>query len=101
MDIYLTESWSALDKVGVSKSCRVMRLLDLRSFELKSHVHETLNHIWKSLINVDMDAGKVVIKDALVGMFLVIWPQFQSLDNGKQYTGKGKDASLTGLQRTT
>ncbi|KAM4066481.1 centromere/kinetochore zw10 domain-containing protein [Hirsutella rhossiliensis] len=61
----LEQSWTALDQVGVSKSCRVMRLLDLRSFELKTHVHDTLNHIWKSLISVDMDAGKIVIYDAL------------------------------------
>ncbi|PHH61779.1 hypothetical protein CDD81_7943 [Ophiocordyceps australis] len=60
----LEETWAALDLVGVSKSCRVMRLLNLRSFELKSDVHEELDHVWKALIQIDVEAGKVSIHGA-------------------------------------
>lgn len=63
----IPESWTALDQVGVSKSCRVMKLLDLRFFELKSHAHAMLDNIWKSLISFDVEAGKIVIHDALQG----------------------------------
>ncbi|POR31039.1 Is centromere binding protein at prophase [Tolypocladium paradoxum] len=62
----LEQSWAAIDQVGVSKSCRIMRLLDLRSFELKSDVHEVFDHVWKALIRVDVEAGRVAIYDSLV-----------------------------------
>ncbi|PHH77983.1 hypothetical protein CDD82_3270 [Ophiocordyceps australis] len=64
---HLEETWAALDLVGVSKSCRVMRLLNLRSFELKSDVHQVLDHVWKALIQIDVEAGKVSIYDARPG----------------------------------
>lgn len=44
-----------------------MRLLDLRSFELKSDVHEVFDHAWKALVRVDVEAGKVAIYDSLDG----------------------------------
>ncbi|KND91965.1 hypothetical protein TOPH_03510 [Tolypocladium ophioglossoides CBS 100239] len=61
----LEQSWAAIDQVGVSKSCRIMRLLDLRSFELKSDVHDVFDHVWKALICVDVEAGRVAIYDSL------------------------------------
>lgn len=64
------ESWAAQDQVGVSKTCRVMRLLDIRSFELKSAVHEVFDHVWKSLVHTDIDSRKIVICDSIQGMFL-------------------------------
>ncbi|GKT58498.1 centromere kinetochore protein [Colletotrichum tofieldiae] len=43
---WLEKSWAELDAVPVNKkACRVMRLLDLRAFELKSHVHEVFDHV--------------------------------------------------------
>ncbi|KAF4120689.1 protein transport protein DSL1/ZW10 [Geosmithia morbida] len=60
----LEKSWDAIDHLGVSKSCRVMRLLDIRSFELKSDVHAVFDRLWKDLIEVDMGAGQVAIHDA-------------------------------------
>ncbi|KJZ80431.1 hypothetical protein HIM_00281 [Hirsutella minnesotensis 3608] len=61
----LEQSWTAMDHIGISRSCRVMRLFEVRSFELKADVHEMLDQIWKSLISVDMDAGKIGILDFL------------------------------------
>ncbi|PNY28788.1 Is centromere binding protein at prophase [Tolypocladium capitatum] len=61
----LEQSWAAIDHVGVSKSCRIMRLLDLTCFELKSDVHDVFDHVWKALIRVDVEAGRVAIYDSL------------------------------------
>ncbi|KAL9471152.1 hypothetical protein ACSS6W_009093 [Trichoderma asperelloides] len=57
----LEKSWAALDDVGVSKTTRVMRLLDLRAFELKSDIHQVFDHVWKTLVQIDTDSGKVAI----------------------------------------
>lgn len=74
-----TESWTALDEVGVSKTTRVMKLLDLRAFELKSDIHQVFDHVWKTLIQVDAELGriaiyntrqdeKMILEDAVVGL---------------------------------
>jgi protein transport protein DSL1/ZW10 len=56
------ESWTELDNVPVSKkTCRVMRLLDVRAFELKSSVHDVFDHVWSALVHVNREAGKVSI----------------------------------------
>ncbi|KAL6879107.1 hypothetical protein J3F83DRAFT_725084 [Trichoderma novae-zelandiae] len=57
----LEKSWKALDGVGISQTTRVMKLLDLRAFELKSDIHQVFNHVWKTLVQVDTDLGKVAI----------------------------------------
>ncbi|KAH6893093.1 hypothetical protein B0T10DRAFT_509672 [Thelonectria olida] len=62
----LEQSWAAQDQIGVSKTCRVMRLLDIRSFELKSAVHEVFDHVWKALVHTDIESRKVVIYDSIV-----------------------------------
>ncbi|KAF4974492.1 hypothetical protein FZEAL_8608 [Fusarium zealandicum] len=59
----LEKSWEALDQVGVSRTCRVMKILDLRSFELKSSVHEVFDHIWKALIHVDIETRQIAVYD--------------------------------------
>ncbi|KAH0497937.1 hypothetical protein TgHK011_005219 [Trichoderma gracile] len=75
----LEQSWKALDDVGVSKTTRVMKLLDLRAFELKSDIHQVFNHVWKTLVQVDTELGKVAIyntrqdekmslEDAVIGL---------------------------------
>ncbi|KAK1253341.1 hypothetical protein MKX07_001418 [Trichoderma sp. CBMAI-0711] len=75
----LEQSWKALDDVGVSKTTRVMKLLDLRAFELKSDIHQVFNHVWKTLVHVDTELGKVAIcntrqdekmslEDAVIGL---------------------------------
>lgn len=61
-----------MDNLRVSKTCRVIRLLDLRSFELKSQVHAAFDRIWKDLIQVDMGAGQVAVYDSLRGTVLCL-----------------------------
>lgn len=58
-----------------------------------------LNHAWKSLISVDMDAGKIVIYDATGGKFSLPWlhfhsPQTESFRAIKGHTGRNKDQQL-------
>ncbi|EWZ02546.1 hypothetical protein FOYG_01800 [Fusarium oxysporum NRRL 32931] len=61
----LEKSWEAIDQIGVSKTCRVMKLLNLRSFELKSSVHEVFDHIWKTLIHVDIETRQFAVYNAV------------------------------------
>jgi protein transport protein DSL1/ZW10 len=63
----MTESWEAIDQIGVSKTCRVMKLLNLRSFELKSSVHEVFDHIWKALIHADIEKRQFAVYNAVEG----------------------------------
>ncbi|OAA56382.1 RZZ complex, subunit Zw10 [Cordyceps fumosorosea ARSEF 2679] len=60
---FLEESWAALDNVNAPRSCRAMRLLDIRAFELKSSAYQVFDQIWKSMVNVDVDASKIIIRD--------------------------------------
>ncbi|KAI9149538.1 Centromere/kinetochore protein [Paramyrothecium foliicola] len=75
----LEESWAALDAVGASKTCRVMKLLDLRAFELKGRVHEAFDNVWKGLVRVDVEDatftvheklpdGQMSLADAVIGL---------------------------------
>ncbi|KAM0189391.1 hypothetical protein ACHAPI_009971 [Fusarium lateritium] len=61
----LERSWEAIDQIGVSKTCRVMKLLDIRSFELKSAVHEVFDHIWKTLIHTDIETRQFAVYDVV------------------------------------
>ncbi|SPJ72705.1 uncharacterized protein FTOL_02434 [Fusarium torulosum] len=61
----LERSWEAIDQIGVSKTCRVMKLLDVRSFELKSAVHEVFDHIWKTLIHADIETRQFAVYDVV------------------------------------
>ncbi|KAF7558063.1 hypothetical protein G7046_g5889 [Stylonectria norvegica] len=63
----LEKSWAAVDEIGVSKTCRIMKLLDLRSFELKSGVHDVFDHVWKALVHVDIEAGSIAIHEEVNG----------------------------------
>lgn len=56
-----------MDEIPVSKSCRVMRTLDMRAFELKSAVHDVFDHVWNSLVRVDGPAGRLEIHQARDG----------------------------------
>lgn len=64
----LKESRFALDNVGVSKTCRVVKLLHTRTSELSSSVRDLLDHAWKSLIRFDLSSGKVAIDESLKGI---------------------------------
>ncbi|SPN98973.1 uncharacterized protein DNG_02012 [Cephalotrichum gorgonifer] len=59
----LEETWSAMDALPVSKTCRAVKLLSIRSFELKSGVHDVLDQVWKRLVQVDIGNKVVRIKD--------------------------------------
>jgi len=58
-----------LDRVGVNRSCRAVKLLDIRAFELKSDVHEVLDHVWNTLIKVDVENHTVSISSTHEGWF--------------------------------
>ncbi|KAI0490577.1 hypothetical protein F4859DRAFT_12755 [Xylaria cf. heliscus] len=57
----LEESWTALDSIPVSKSCRVMKLLDIRAFELKSTIHDVFDHVWSCLVQIDSLNNRVTV----------------------------------------
>ncbi|KAI1214773.1 uncharacterized protein F4807DRAFT_404484 [Annulohypoxylon truncatum] len=57
----LEKSWTALDAIPVSKSCRVMKLLDMRAFELKSAVHDVFDRVWNSLVHIDTENRLVTV----------------------------------------
>ncbi|KXJ93324.1 hypothetical protein Micbo1qcDRAFT_232884 [Microdochium bolleyi] len=60
--LHLLESaWTALDGIPVSKSCRVMKLLNLKAFELKSAVHDVFDYVWATLVRVDAEAGTLAV----------------------------------------
>jgi len=64
--LHLLESaWTALDAIPVSKSCRVMKLLNLRAFELKSSVHDVFSHVWSTLVRVDATDGTVIVSETV------------------------------------
>jgi len=54
-------SWNELDAIPVNKSCRAIKLLDIRAFELKSDVHEVFDRVWNALIHVDAEVGRISI----------------------------------------
>ncbi|KAK0735625.1 hypothetical protein B0T21DRAFT_368194 [Apiosordaria backusii] len=60
----LERSWKELDAIPVNKSCRAIKLLDIRAFELKSDVHEVFDHVWSTLINVDVEKHTVSISSS-------------------------------------
>ncbi|KAK2002710.1 hypothetical protein LX36DRAFT_651975 [Colletotrichum falcatum] len=65
---WLEKSWAELDAVSINKkTCRVMRLLDMRAFELKSHVHDVFDHVWASLVHTDLEVGSLAIYNRLDG----------------------------------
>ncbi|KAG6041598.1 hypothetical protein E4U41_003335 [Claviceps citrina] len=61
----LEQSWNALDEVGVSKTCRIIKLLDHRAFALKSSIHQVFNQLWKELVHFNVDHGKVTIRESI------------------------------------
>jgi len=63
----LEKSWTQLDEIPVSKSCRAIRLLDIRAFELKRDVHEVFDHVWNTLVHVDVEHGRVSVRDTAEG----------------------------------
>ncbi|KAG5939667.1 hypothetical protein E4U60_000789 [Claviceps pazoutovae] len=61
----LEQSWNALDEVGVSKTCRIVKILDHRAFALKASIHEVFTQLWKELVHFNVEDGKVTIRASL------------------------------------
>ncbi|KAG6231237.1 hypothetical protein E4U34_005824 [Claviceps purpurea] len=61
----LEQSWNALDEVGVSKTCRIVKILDHRAFALKASIHEVFTLLWKELVHFNVEDGKVTIRASL------------------------------------
>jgi protein transport protein DSL1/ZW10 len=57
----LKKASTAINQIPVSRSCRVMRILDMRASELKSTVHDAFDRAWNSLVWVDTVSGQVTI----------------------------------------
>jgi centromere/kinetochore protein ZW10 len=51
----------------VSKSIRAIKLLDIRAFELKNDVHEVFEHVWNTLIHVDIEHGSLSVSSSIEG----------------------------------
>ena len=51
----------------MTKSCRVIKLLDIRAFELKSDVHQVFDHVWNTLIHVDREKGRISVSGSREG----------------------------------
>ncbi|EXM07209.1 hypothetical protein FOIG_03765 [Fusarium odoratissimum NRRL 54006] len=96
----LEKSWEAIDQIGVSKTCRVMKLLNLRSFELKSSVHEVFDHIWKTLIHADIETRQFAVynvvedeqmnlSDAVVGL-----QAYKEVDERMEQLWRNVDAAI-------
>lgn len=63
----LEKSWTQLDEIPVSKSCRAIRLLDIRAFELKTDVHEVFDLVWHALVHVGVEHASVSVRDTADG----------------------------------
>lgn len=60
----LERSWTELDQIPVSRSCRALKLLDIRAFELKTNVHDVFDRVWNALVHVDTEMGTISIADS-------------------------------------
>lgn len=63
----LEKSWGALDVLPMGRSVRPVKLLDLRTFELKNTVHQVFDHVWKTLVHVDLENKAITIAERKEG----------------------------------
>ncbi|KAK7432380.1 ribosome biogenesis protein ytm1 [Neonectria magnoliae] len=103
----LEKSRTALDEVGVSKTCRVMKLFNIRSSELRSAVHEVFDHVWKALVHVDIDTRRIAVyndikdeqmnlTDAVLGL-----KQFKEVDERIEQLWHNVDAAIVSPRMNT
>lgn len=59
----LEKSWEALDALPMGRSARAAKLLDMRAFELKNTVHDVFEHVWKTLVHIDVEAKCILISE--------------------------------------
>jgi hypothetical protein len=74
----LDKAWAALDQSEYQLSdVRAFRLLKQRALALQNAVHEDFDTIWRTLVNVDVEHGKLSILGRLEGKTLDIrWVSF-------------------------
>ncbi|KAH9987482.1 hypothetical protein F4779DRAFT_638716 [Xylariaceae sp. FL0662B] len=98
----LEQSWTALDTIPVGKSCRAMKLLDLRAFELKSSIHDVFDYVWNSLVRVDVENSTVAVferledeqmklSDAVIGL-----KAYKEVDRRMASLWRGLDEAIVG-----
>ncbi|RTE69847.1 hypothetical protein BHE90_015765 [Fusarium euwallaceae] len=92
----LEKSWEALDQVGVSKTCRVMKLLNLRGFELKSSVHEVFDHVWKTLVHVDIESRQIAVYESVEGLMA-----YKEVDERMEQLWRNVDAAIVSPRMDT
>lgn len=63
----LEKSWESLDALPMGRSVRPVKLLDLRTFELKTTVHQVFDHVWKALVHVDAEKKTISIAERKEG----------------------------------
>lgn len=63
----LEKSWEALDALPMGRSVRPVKLLDLRAFELKNTVHDVFDHVWKTLVHVDVEKNSISVAERKEG----------------------------------
>lgn len=68
----LEKASAAIQQIPASRSCRVMRILDMRASELKTAVHDVFDRVWHSLVRVDLVDGQLTISETRQGMSLDI-----------------------------
>lgn len=47
-----------------------MKLLNLKAFELKSAVHDVFDHVWGTLVQVDVGAGTLAVLENVEGALI-------------------------------
>ncbi|KAJ2904312.1 hypothetical protein MKZ38_008371 [Zalerion maritima] len=57
----LEDAKGVMDKVSVSRTCRAMKLLEVRIFELTDDVHAVFEKVWDKLVEVDREGHKITI----------------------------------------
>jgi protein transport protein DSL1/ZW10 len=68
----LESAWNQMDALAVSKSCKAIRLLDIRAFELKTGVHSVLDGVWNALVHVDLELGSFTVNGSLPDEFMTL-----------------------------
>lgn len=63
----LETAWEALDALPTGRGVKAVKLLDLRALELKNTVHDVFEHVWKSLVHVDVEGQSISVVETKEG----------------------------------
>ncbi|KAL8342580.1 hypothetical protein RB601_004878 [Gaeumannomyces tritici] len=98
----LEKSWASLDALSVNGSCKAVKLLNMRAFELKSDVHEVFDHVWNALVHLDAEKSEFSVQqtrsdepmslpDAVVGL-----QAYKEVDRRMSDLWHGLDEAIVG-----